>query len=48
MLKDELAVFHDDRKEDDLFAKPARTFATAVLFSPKKFCPYLPNRTIPE
>ncbi len=37
MLKDELAVFHDDRKEDDLFAKPARTFATAVLFSPKKF-----------
>ena len=37
MLENELEVFHDERKEDDLFAEPARTFASAVIFSPKKF-----------
>jgi hypothetical protein len=37
MLKNELEVFHDERKEDELFAEPARTFASAVIFSPKKF-----------
>lgn len=37
LIEEDLIAFHESRKDDDLFANPAKTFATAVTFSPKLF-----------
>lgn len=42
-LQSELAALHELRKEEDLFAEPARTFATAVAFNTNDFLIPLPE-----
>ena len=42
-LQSDLRVLHEERKEDDQFAEPARTFATVISFNTEDFFTALPE-----